>query len=280
MTSSNHGTKRARRISEEEHEDVRMAPQPLRRYWLRWATEQEVLGKHVTHVTRKRVCIVNVLMTGMPINVGVIIKNVLKRERVKKDQSFGFEGLLTRFLRGHDIEEEEADYRPVYDPRGIDVTETKEPEGINGPVLSVNKHNTQIDNMLSHLYGMKMLQLRMNGVTEEKLQQLNMDYPLREHSRDLCRVGPGFEDLLDDDVAKEDEMARVYSDVESSDDKEDDSEMGLKVMDLGVFEAIGMKALQCDQRRETPALQCDKRREAPALLHDAWCDATLKQRNK
>ncbi|MCE0482452.1 hypothetical protein HAX54_041242 [Datura stramonium] len=76
--------------------------------------------------------------------------------------------------------EEEADYRLAYDPRGIDVTKTKEPEGINGPVLSVNECNARIDNMLSHLYGMQILQLRMNGVTEEQLQQLNLDYPLSE----------------------------------------------------------------------------------------------------
>ncbi|MCE3215019.1 hypothetical protein HAX54_000564, partial [Datura stramonium] len=35
------GSKRARRPSEEEHEVVRMAPLPLRRYCLRWVTEKE-----------------------------------------------------------------------------------------------------------------------------------------------------------------------------------------------------------------------------------------------
>ncbi|MCD7463957.1 hypothetical protein HAX54_051769 [Datura stramonium] len=110
-------------------------------------------------------------MNGMPINVGVIIKNVLRREREKKGQSFGFGGLLTRFLRGHDIEEEEADYRPIYDPRRIDVTKTTEPNG-------------------------------------------------------LCKVEHEFEEPIDDEVATKDEMARVDSDVESSDAEEEDSEMG------------------------------------------------------
>ncbi|MCD9645513.1 hypothetical protein HAX54_034506, partial [Datura stramonium] len=64
---------------------------------------------------------------------GMLIKNVLKRARVKKSQNIGFWGLLTQFLCGHDIEEEKADYRPAYDPRGIDVTKIKEPDGINGP---------------------------------------------------------------------------------------------------------------------------------------------------
>ncbi|MCD9558618.1 hypothetical protein HAX54_016066, partial [Datura stramonium] len=55
--------------------------------------------------------------------------------------------------------------------------------------------------------------LRMNGVTEEQLQQLNIDYPLSEHSRALCKVRPGYEEPFDDDVAKEDEMARVDLDI-------------------------------------------------------------------
>ncbi|MCD7458504.1 hypothetical protein HAX54_038413 [Datura stramonium] len=81
-------------------------------------------------------------------------------------------GLLTQFLCGHDIVEEEIDYRPIYDPRGIDVTKIKELQGIDGLVLFVNECNA---------------------------------------------VGPRFEDPNADDLATEDEMARVESDIESSD---------------------------------------------------------------
>ncbi|MCD9646149.1 hypothetical protein HAX54_035717, partial [Datura stramonium] len=35
---------------------------------------------------------------------------------------------------------------------------------------------------------------------EQALQQLNIEYPLSEHSRALYRVGPEFEDPLDDDM--------------------------------------------------------------------------------
>ncbi|MCD7468997.1 hypothetical protein HAX54_007571 [Datura stramonium] len=41
VASSSHGSKRARITSEEEHEDLRMAPPPLRRYGLYWVMEQE-----------------------------------------------------------------------------------------------------------------------------------------------------------------------------------------------------------------------------------------------
>ncbi|MCD7459727.1 hypothetical protein HAX54_041782 [Datura stramonium] len=92
--------------------------------WLKIVCACLVPGKHVTLMTRERMCIVYALMTGMSINMGVINKNVLKRERVKKGQNFGFRGLLNRFLWGHDIEEKQADYRPAYDPWGIDMTKT------------------------------------------------------------------------------------------------------------------------------------------------------------
>ncbi|MCE0481322.1 hypothetical protein HAX54_039001 [Datura stramonium] len=185
MASSSHRSKRVRRPSEEEHEDVRMTPPPLRRYRLHWVTKQE-----------DRI---------LTLDLGFVFD-------VPGDCNLNME--------------EEADYRPDYDPRGIEVTKKKEPEGINGLVLSVNERNVRIDNILSHLYGIQILQLRMNGLMEEQLQQLNIDYPLREHSRAFFNVCLGYEEPFDDDVAKKDEMARVESDLVCSDDNEEDSEMG------------------------------------------------------
>ncbi|MCD7457926.1 hypothetical protein HAX54_036580, partial [Datura stramonium] len=67
------------------------------------------------------------------------------------------------------VEEEEVNYRLRYDQKGLDVTKTKESKGLHGPVLSINKRNARIDNALSQLYSMQMLQLKMSGVTEELL---------------------------------------------------------------------------------------------------------------
>ncbi|MCD9643008.1 hypothetical protein HAX54_030106 [Datura stramonium] len=39
--------------------------------------------------------------------------------------------------------------------------------------------------------------LRMSRVTKEQQHKLNTDYPLRVHSRALCRVGPEFEEPFD-----------------------------------------------------------------------------------
>ncbi|MCD7459702.1 hypothetical protein HAX54_041680 [Datura stramonium] len=40
VASSSHGSKRARRTSDVEYEYMRMTPQPLRRYGLRWVTKR------------------------------------------------------------------------------------------------------------------------------------------------------------------------------------------------------------------------------------------------
>ncbi|MCD7460553.1 hypothetical protein HAX54_043766 [Datura stramonium] len=70
------------------------------------------------------------------------------------------------------------------------------------------------------------IELRMSGVTEEQLQQLNVDYQLSEHSRALYRVGPGLEEPFDNDDPTNDEKARVDSNLKYDVDDGDDSEMG------------------------------------------------------
>ncbi|MCD7467527.1 hypothetical protein HAX54_005022, partial [Datura stramonium] len=45
VASSSHGSKRARRPSEEEHEDVRMARPPLRQYGLHWGNSCKLDAK-------------------------------------------------------------------------------------------------------------------------------------------------------------------------------------------------------------------------------------------
>ncbi|MCD7468478.1 hypothetical protein HAX54_006725 [Datura stramonium] len=252
VASPSHDSKRSRRDNEEQNEDVSLPQQSLRQFGLHWITKQEdrlhnfgldfvfndpgecnlnmwarhqqdgyhvsfpyahmsrevgiwlkiiyaclVPGKHVTHFTYERECLFYALMTWMPINVEAIIKDVLRRARVKNGQRFGFGGLLTRFLKGHQIEEKVVYFRPRYDPKRIDVTNTADPEVIHGPVLSI----------------------------KEQLQKLNMEYPLSEHSVALCRVEPGFDELLDDDDATEEEQVRVDSNLESNNDK-DNSETG------------------------------------------------------
>ncbi|MCD9644456.1 hypothetical protein HAX54_032672 [Datura stramonium] len=52
-----------------------------------------------------------------------------------------------------------------------------------------------------------------------------MQVNVGEIIKDVLRFGPGFEEPLDDDVATDEEMARVDSDKEF-DEEEEDSDMG------------------------------------------------------
>ncbi|MCE3049373.1 hypothetical protein HAX54_044722, partial [Datura stramonium] len=144
VASSSHGNKRSRGTQEAPSEDASMPPQPPWHYGLRCVIEQ-----HVTYVTTESVRLMFSLMTGRPVNIDVIIKGLLTRERVKS-QRFRFGGLLTQFLREQQINEDLIDYRPWYDPKGPDLMRTKELKVIHGPVLSLNECNACIDNVLSH----------------------------------------------------------------------------------------------------------------------------------
>ncbi|MCD7454126.1 hypothetical protein HAX54_023544 [Datura stramonium] len=97
--------------------------------------------------------------------------------------------------RDQQIEEEVVDYSPRYEPKGLEVTKTKETKGIHDLMLSISKHNMRIDNVHSHLSSMKMLHL-------------------------------SFEEPIDDDDATNKEQARVDYNLECDSDDEDHSEMG------------------------------------------------------
>ncbi|MCD7468395.1 hypothetical protein HAX54_006503 [Datura stramonium] len=112
VASLSHGNKRSRGTQEVPMENASMPQQPPRNYGLCWVTKQE----DVTHVMRERECLVFVLMTGRPVNVGE-----------------------------QQIDEEVIDYRPRYDPNGLDMSKIKDPEGIHGLVLSNSKRNVRID---------------------------------------------------------------------------------------------------------------------------------------
>ncbi|MCD7470404.1 hypothetical protein HAX54_010268 [Datura stramonium] len=63
------------------------------------------------------------------------------------------------------------------------------------------KHSTITTKALWAALGHRL----MSKVTEELLQQLNMDYTLREHLRALYKVGPSFKEPFDDDDSIDEE---------------------------------------------------------------------------
>lgn len=65
-----------------------------------------IQGKHMTDVRRDRVCLIYTLMCDdIEINVGVVIFFVMKKVCYHEGRQYRFCGLLTRFLRRHNVEE-------------------------------------------------------------------------------------------------------------------------------------------------------------------------------
>uniref|UniRef100_M1DZV0 Uncharacterized protein n=1 Tax=Solanum tuberosum TaxID=4113 RepID=M1DZV0_SOLTU len=63
------------------------------------------------------------------------------------------------------------------------------------------------DNWMGCMYGMVELQLRIGGhpVTEEMMVTWVERYPLRDSTMYMCRMGPAFQEPIDDDDTTADE---------------------------------------------------------------------------
>ncbi|MCE3215028.1 hypothetical protein HAX54_000581, partial [Datura stramonium] len=116
-----------------------MPRKPPRRYRLRRIMDQEGHGipyletlyreiRHTLSGPNSATRSARHQLYGRLINVGVIIKNVLRIVRVKKGKRFSFGVLLTRFLREQQIDEKAVDYRPRYDLKELYVIKTKDLE--------------------------------------------------------------------------------------------------------------------------------------------------------
>ncbi|MCD9559512.1 hypothetical protein HAX54_017511 [Datura stramonium] len=171
MTSSSHGSKRSRRSNKKGNEDVKLPQQPLRHFALCWVMEKEGKKWFKEHKESKYSHEMFIDKKSLALEFPHIVERLhtLGLGFVLNDPGECNLNMVREFLANWDPKESERYAR--------------------------------IDDMLIHLYDMKMVQLIMNFVIEEQLQQLNMDYPLTENSKDLCRVGLGFEEPLNDDIA-------------------------------------------------------------------------------
>lgn len=61
---------------------------------------------------------------------------------------------MTKFLRGHKIEEEALDYRSLVDMHPIDVTRTKGLDVARRPILTLPKRHVRDDEVTTHIYGL------------------------------------------------------------------------------------------------------------------------------
>ncbi|KAH0665669.1 hypothetical protein KY285_026875 [Solanum tuberosum] len=110
------------------------------RVWLKIVCSVLLPAKHLTDVTRDRVVLVYMLMKGMPINVGAILRQNMMKFRNNLRWRFCYTGLITCFLRAKGIEEEAVDltisFYPYLASKIVDVTRTKALDTSHGLVLS------------------------------------------------------------------------------------------------------------------------------------------------
>ncbi|KAH0714899.1 hypothetical protein KY284_007804 [Solanum tuberosum] len=217
----------------------------------RWERSKDI-GRHntlhfanfnqVARVWLKIVCSVLLptkhLTEGMPINVGVILRQNMMKFRNNMRWQFCYEGLITRFLRAQGIEEEVVDLTIAFHPdltgKLVDVTRTTALDTSHGPVLSAQERQARDDSVMARMFGMAELQLRISGrpVTDAEMETMAKRYPLSESVAFLCKTGTAFLEPLDDDKATADEAMD-----DEEDDAVDEDTNALMVFDGGDDEA-------------------------------------------
>ncbi|KAH0712066.1 hypothetical protein KY289_008025 [Solanum tuberosum] len=185
------------------------------RVWLKIVCSVLLPAKHMTEVTRDRVVLVYMLMKGMPINVGAILRQNMMKFWNNMRWRFCYGGLITRFLRAQGIEEEVLDLTIAFHP------------DLTGKLVDVTRTKCHGKNVR---YG--IVADRRTPITDEEMENMVDRYPLTESVSSLCRTGPAFLEPLDDDEATADEMMD-----DAKDDADDEEVNALMVFDGGDNEA-------------------------------------------
>ena len=99
-----------------------------------------------------------------------------------------------------------------------------------GPILSASDRQARDDNIMSHMFGMAELLLRICGrpVTNDKIEALTNHYRLVDSVTSICKTGLAFSEHMDDDEPSSDE---AMDDVEEDDPV--DEVNALMVFDCG-----------------------------------------------
>uniref|UniRef100_M1DE04 Uncharacterized protein n=1 Tax=Solanum tuberosum TaxID=4113 RepID=M1DE04_SOLTU len=146
------------------------------------------------------VVLVYMLMKGVPINVGAILRQNMMKFRNNLRWKFCYGGLITRFLWAEKIDEETVDITVAYHQyltgKFVDLTRTKALDTSHGK-------NVWDGSVMVRMFGMAELQLRIGGhpVTDSEMESMAERYPLTESAAFLCRTGPVILEPLDDEEA-------------------------------------------------------------------------------
>ncbi|KAG5572784.1 hypothetical protein H5410_062550 [Solanum commersonii] len=101
-------------------------------------------AKHLTKVTRDMVALVYMLMKGMPINVGAILRqNMMKFRRLRVLKKKQWTMIVA--------------YHPDLTGKIVDVTRTKALDTSLGPILSSQERQARDDSIMARMFGMAEL---------------------------------------------------------------------------------------------------------------------------
>lgn len=103
--------------------------------------------------------IYTLIQDGFAINIGLVIISPMKKARFQQGCMYGFGGLLTRFFKGHGIEEEDLDYRLLLETRSIDVTQIWGLDISYGPMLTLLENHAWDNKIITYIYEIKIIQL-------------------------------------------------------------------------------------------------------------------------
>ncbi|KAH0650410.1 hypothetical protein KY284_030322 [Solanum tuberosum] len=193
------------------------------RNWLKIMCSTLLSCKHTTDVIRERVMLIYRLMKSLPVNVGAILKQNILKFRTNKRWRFYYGSIITRYIWALLIEEEVHLVCHL-----VDVTRTKAHDPSHGPVLTVIDRQARDDSWMGRMFGMAELQLWIGGrpVTENEMETLAKRYPLTDSAMYMCRMGPAFQEPIDDDDAtanKEDGLEEDELDDTSPGDDDTDA---------------------------------------------------------
>ncbi|KAG5604798.1 hypothetical protein H5410_026290 [Solanum commersonii] len=185
----------------------------VQEFYANWAPEARshfvtVRGLHYTDITRGRVCLVYALLTGMELNIGVIMKSSMRKTRVHKGHMYAFDGgLITKMFRVAGVLGENVDYMAPLYPTPVDITRSKGPDIDFGPtIITVERHR------------------------RDELIMARMHYFLNDHAKALLGISPEFREPIENDIPTDEENLRTWSDVDSVSEKEmDPAHMGYEV---------------------------------------------------
>ncbi|KAG5630183.1 hypothetical protein H5410_001900 [Solanum commersonii] len=158
------------------------------RIWLKVVMNCLIPVLHYTDITRDRVCLLYVLMTGTELNIRALLKSYAKG------------------------------------PVPVDITRTKGPDTDFGPTLTTVERYRRDKLIMARMYGLEMLCHQNGGrvSTDLRLGEVERRYHLNDHAKALLGIGPEFCEPIDNDILTNEERLWTSSDVDSDSEEEID----------------------------------------------------------